>query len=58
MTRQDLIKEARRLTAPRPFEPDYQRHLARIAEDRQARDRLAAAGFYTLDQIHQLAQEA
>lgn len=41
-----LLDDAKRLTTPRPFEPDYTAHLARLADDDAARARLHAAGYY------------
>jgi hypothetical protein len=36
-----------RLTTPRPFEPDYARHLARLVEDEKALAVVASAGYAT-----------
>lgn len=36
--------DIRRLAAPRPFEPDFEKHTARRAEDEKARRRLREAG--------------
>lgn len=50
-----LVEDAKRLTTPRPFEPDYAKHTARLAEDKRAQKRLARAGYTTTDQLLKLA---
>ena len=43
----DLHDAVLRLTTPRPFEPDYPKHLARLEDDERATQVVAQAGYDT-----------